>query len=305
MTRYLIGRLGRTILVVLGLVTVTFFLSRSVSDPVQLMLPLSATPEDHARLRTELGLDEPLPAQFVTYLGDLAQGDMGVSIWQGTPTLPLVLERLPASLKLAAASVALAILVGLPIGVLGGMRPGSWMDKASTISSSLSLAVPDFWLGILLIYLFSVQLPWLPTSGYGGINFMVLPVIALSLRPGGRLARVAREAVKNEMSKPYVVAAEAKGLRATRLMMRHVIKNILVVVVTVVGYDFLFVFTGYAIGVETVFDWPGVGRLAVQATLNQDLTLISTIVIVTGVLIAVVNMLLDLLAATIDRRISL
>lgn len=134
---------------------------------------------------------------------------------------------------------------------------------------------------------------------------MVLPVIALSLRPGGRLARVAREAVKNEMSKPYVVAAEAKGLRATRLMMRHVIKNILVVVVTVVGYDFLFVFTGYAIGVETVFDWPGVGRLAVQATLNQDLTLISTIVIVTGVLIAVVNMLLDLLAATIDRRISL
>jgi peptide/nickel transport system permease protein len=304
-TRYFLGRFGRMILVVFALITVTFVLSRSVGDPVSIMLPLSSTPEDRARVRGELGLDEPLPVQYSQYMGDVLRGDLGDSIWQGTPALPLVLDRLPASFLLAGASVALAILVGLPIGILGGMRPGSWMDKASTVSSSLSLSIPDFWFGIILIFVFSVTLGWFPTSGYGTPAALVLPAIALSLRPGGRLARVAREAVKNEMAKAYVVAGRAKGLQTHTLMWSHVLKNISVVVITVLGYDFLFVFTGYAIGVETVFDWPGVGRLAVLAVLNQDLTLISAIVVVTGIIIALVNMLLDFLAAAIDRRISL
>jgi len=302
MIRFVVVRLTRAVVVVFGLVVVTFFLSRAVSDPVNIMLPLTASEADRQRVREQLGLTKPLMEQFFSYIGGLLHGDFGNSIWQSGAALPIVLHHLQPSVLLASTAIFLAMLIGLPLGFLGGVRPGSWMDRLSSVASAGSVAIPDFWLGIMLILLFSVEWRLLPTSGYGGIKHLILPAVTLSLRPAGRLARVTREAVLEEMSKRYVLAARARGLTMRQVLTRHVLKNTAIAVTTVLGYDFLFVFTGYAAVVEIVFDWPGVGRLAVEATLNQDVVLVSAIVVVSGLLIAVVNMLMDIGHAAIDRR---
>lgn len=299
---YLTRRLGRAVLVVVGVTIITFLLGRAFADPVKVMLPITAGPEDFARLRHQLGLDQPLLSQLVTFLGGAIKGDLGDSYWQSVPALPLALRHVPASAILASGSIGLACLIGFPLGLLGGRNPGSLVDRITTSVSSAGVSVPDFFFGIVLIIVFSVTLGWFPTSGYGSLSHMVLPVIALTLRPAGRLARITREATRGEISKHYVQVARAKGLTERAIIRRHVIKNVLPLVISMMSFDFLFVFTGYAIGVETVFDWPGLGKLAVDATLNHDLPLMSAIVVLTGALIAVVNMLVDLVNAAIDRR---
>jgi peptide/nickel transport system permease protein len=265
---------------------------------------VTASEEDAARLRAQLGLDRPVLEQYGDYLSDVAHGDFGDSVWQGAPAMDAVLGALPASLYLALVSVALAIAVGLPLGLVAGMRPGSLADRLASVWSTSALSMPDFWLGLVLIIVFAVHFEWLPTSGYGGLSYVILPAVTLAARPAGRLANVTREAVAAEMSKRYVVAARAKGLPMRRVMTRHVLKNVVNLCVVIVGYDFVFLFTGAAMTVEVVFAWPGVGRLAVQATLQQDVVLVSAAVIVAGVLIALVNMVLDIVTAAVDRRVA-
>jgi peptide/nickel transport system permease protein len=304
MLHFLAPRILRTVLVVVGVVTATFFLTRTFSDPVNLILPLSATEEQRDMARHQLGLDRPVLAQYATYVGDAARGDFGDSVWQRRPALQPVLEALPASIYLACVSIGLVILFAVPLGVIAGMRPGSWVDRAVSTVSTIGISAPDFWVGLILIVVFAVSLDLVPTSGYGGPQYVILPGIALALPLGGRLVNVVREAVAAEISKRYVLAARAKGLPMRRVMSRHVIKNVVPVALTMVGYDFAFIFTGNALGVETVFGWPGVGRLAVQATLQQDVILVSAIVIVTGLIIALVNMSIDFIIAVVDRRTS-
>jgi peptide/nickel transport system permease protein len=303
-TRFILSRLLRAVVVMAGLITFTFFLSRAFSDPARLMLPLTAPEEAYVALRHELGLDQPLLTQFWQYLGDLAHGDLGTSYWQGVPALDLVIDRVPATFVLAFGAIGVAMLVGGTIGTIAGVMPESRIGRLANVLSAAAVAVPDFWLGIILIILFAVELQWLPTSGYGDLQHAILPVLTLSLRPMGRLAQVMRDSVAEEMSNDYVRAARAKGATTQRVVSRHVLKNVFGVAISIIGFDFVAIFTGYAIGVETVFDWPGVGKLAVDAVFNRDVVLVSAIVLFTGALVVVVNAIVDAVQALVDKRVA-
>jgi len=305
MWRFIGKRLLRVAIVLIGIVTVTFFLSRTVGDPVRLMIPINASEETYQSVRRDLGLDQPLIVQYWNYVSDLARGQFGTSYWQQAPAMPLVLSRVPATLQLATAAMAIGVLVGGLLGILGGLRPRSLFGRLTNVIASTAYAVPDFWFGILLIVVFSVNLGWFPTSGYGGLAYLVLPAVTLSLRPLGRIASLVRDAVVEEMARPYMVAARARGLRTPQLVMRHLMRNIQPAVITLAGFDFIMIFTGYAVGVEMVFQWPGLGKLAVDAVLRQDAVLISAIVLFTGVLVAVGNAVLDIAHAAIDPRVDL
>lgn len=305
MIRFLVGRLVRGAVVVLGLIGVTFLLTRSFSDPARLMLPLDAPTEDYIRLREELSLDEPALEQAALFLGNAVRGDFGESVWQQTNAFALVVERIPATLALGVAATAAALLLGFPIGIAGGRRPGSLVDRVGARLASVAISVPDYWLGIILILVFAVELGLLPTSGYGSWEHLILPVVALSLRPLGRCVGIVREATKAEMSERYVVTARSKGLTERQTVWRHVVKNVVPVAMTVLAYDFVFIFTGYAAYVETVFNWPGVGKLAVDAVLHHDVNLVAACVFVAGVVVAVVNTMVDVTHAAIDRRVEL
>lgn len=304
MIRFLLSRLARAAIVLVGLVTATFFLSRAFSDPARLMLPLTAPDSAYQQLRHQLGLDKPLPAQFFSYIGDLLHGNLGVSYWQGVPALNLVLDAVPATLVLAFGAIGVAVLVGGTIGTIAGVRPHSRLGQLASVMSAAAVAIPDFWLGILLVIVFAVELHWLPTSGYGSWQHAILPIVTLSLRPMGRLAQVLSESVSDEMSTDYARAARARGAMTHRIVSRHVLKNVFGVAITIIGFDFIAIFTGYAIGVETVFDWPGVGKLAVDAVFNRDVVLVSAIVLFTGTLVVVTNAIVDGVQAVVDRRVA-
>lgn len=305
MTRFFASRALRGVLVIVALICVTFLLTRSFADPARLMLPLDAPEADYLQLREEMGLDDPMWRQLGTFLVDAVQGDFGTSSWQGTDAFSLVIDRIPATLLLGAAAILLALVIGIPLGVAGGRRPGSVIDRVGMSISSIAVSVPDFWFGIMLILLFAVQLALLPTSGYGGWRNLILPAVSLALRPLGRSARIAREAVVDEMSKRYVTTARAKGMSVGQTVWRHVLPNVMPLALTVLAYDFVFIFTGYAAYVETVFEWPGVGKLVVDAVLHHDVNLVGASVFVAGILVAVVNTVIDVIHAAIDRRIAL
>lgn len=305
MRAFVISRTIRSLFVVLGLIAVTFLLTRSFSDPARLMLPLDAPEADYLALRDELGLDKPLLEQAVRFVGDALVGDFGESTWQRADAFDVVIQKVPATLMLGFAAVLLAIVIGFPLGLAAGRRPGSFVDRMGSRLAAIAVSVPDYWLGILLILLFAVQLGWLPTSGYGGIQYLVLPVLALALRPIGRCAAIVREATREQMAQRYVATARSKGLTERAAVRRHVVKNVVPVAMTVLAYDFVFIFTGYAAYVETVFEWPGVGKLAVDAVLHHDVNLIGACVFVAGIVVALVNILVDLVHAMIDRRVEL
>lgn len=307
MVRFLARRTGRALVVVVGLVIVTFVLTRTLTDPVNVLLGPDSDQARRDRLNRELGFDQPLPEQFVDYVGGLLRGDFGRSLSLDRPAIDAIVERLPASFLLAISAIALATVVGIGLGILGGLRPGSLVDRLTVGISSLSVAIPDFWLGLMFIIIFAVNLSWLPTGGYGGtddLRFLVLPAVTLSLLPAGRLARVARESVVEEMTKDYIVAARARGMRTSRIVRQHVLKNIAVASSTVIGFDFLLLFAGYGATLEVVYGWPGIGRLAIDATLDSDVILVSAIVVVTGVIVGIGNIVMDMVHATIDRRIT-
>lgn len=307
LTRTLLIQVLRGLMVLFVLVSVTFFLTRTFSDPVRIMLPLDAGPEDYARLRSALGLDQPLLVQYGGFINDVLQGDFGQSLWMRRPALAVALERVPASLLLATGALGLALLIGVPLGVIAGVKPGSWADRLATGTSGLAVSVADFWLGILLILLFAVNLRWLPTGGYDGLTslkFLILPVMTLAFRPLGRVALMVRETIVDEMKKSYVTTGLSKGLSRAQVVRRHVIKHAAIVIMTVLGYEYVFVFTGYAVGVEVVFGWPGLGKLAVDAVLHQDVILVAAIVIVSGALVVMVNTALDIARRLADPRLE-
>ena len=305
MTRYVLVRVLRGVFVVVALVIVTFLLTHLFADPARLSLPLQASEEQYLALRDQLGLDEPIWQQLLSFLGNAVQGDFGDSTWQQVPAFQLVLERLPRTFLLAGLSIGVAALIGIPLGIVGGRRPGSLVDRVSSGIALLGVSIADFWLGIMLILLFSVNLALLPTSGYGSVSALILPIATLSLRPLGRTAKIAREATLGQLGERYITTARAKGMSERRVVGVHLFKNIAPVLLTILGYEFIFIFTGYAVAVETVFEWPGVGLLAVDAVLHQDVALISAIVVVTGALAATVNILIDVAHKALDPRVQI
>ncbi|MEA2597764.1 MAG: peptide/nickel transport system permease protein [Thermomicrobiales bacterium] len=279
-----------------------FFVTHLLGDPARLMLRPEATEEQVQQLRESLGLNDPLLVQFGRFMGDLVRGDIGNSLWQRVPAMPIVIGRLPATLYLAGVTLALAIPLALTLGIVSAIKPRSFADRVVTVVSLAGVSTADFWLGLMLILFFAVELGWLPTSGYGGINFVVLPAAALAVRPIGRVSQVVRSAMLEEMSKPYVTTARAKGLGERIVIISHTLKNAAIPILTMMGDEAAALLNG-AVVIETLFGWPGVGILLIQAIEKRDLPLIEATVIVIAVMIVSVNLLVDLVYTLIDPRV--
>jgi peptide/nickel transport system permease protein len=311
--RYVVRRLLLLVPVLLGVSVVVFMvLHLSPGDPAEIMLGSQASQQDLARLRSELGLDEPLHVQYVRWLAHVARGDLGRSLWMKRPVLAEVVARLGATLVLTATALVLSTVAGIALGVLSAARPNSLLDRASAVASLFGASMPVFWLGIVLMVIFALWLGWLPASGmyapYGGgsardlLAHLVLPAVTLAAASVTIIARLTRSAMLDILGQDYVRTARAKGLVERAVVLRHALKNALIPIVTVVGVQ-----AGYLLGgavlTETVFAWPGVGTLMVQGILARDFPLVQGCVLVVALSFVLVNLAVDLLYAFIDPRI--
>ena len=304
MTGYVVRRLLQVALVVLGVSTFMFFILRLSGDPALLFVSDAPSTEEIARVREQLGFNDPLPIQYARYLGAAATGDFGRSLKGNAPAMELVLQRLPATLELTAVAIVAGALLAIPAGVLSAFKPGSLYDTLVTTLASLGQSLPPFLIGILLILLFAVELRVLPTSGRGEWQQVVLPGVTLGLFFIGRLARVTRSSVLDVLSREYVTTARAKGLTERTVVVRHVLRNASLAIMTVLGYLVATVLSG-AIVTETVFAWPGIGTLLVQAVQVRDFPIVQASVFVIALFVALANLATDLAYAYLDPRIRL
>lgn len=306
MLLYLTKRLFIGLLVVYLVATAVFFITRIVTNPELTFLPVDASPEQRTAVRSYLGLDEPLIAQYWDYLRNLVQFDLGESFWQpGKSALSIVLDRLPASLALNTVAIVIALLLAIPLGTIAALKPGTWLDKSVTTVSLLGLSAPQFWLGYMLMLFLGVELGWFPTSGADSTKAIVLPALALALPTAGKVAQMMRSTMIDELGRPYILTAEAKGISGLDRVTHHAFRNSLVPVLTQGSYEYVRMLAGYTVVVEKVFAWPGVGLLTVQALEQQDLMLLQAIVIVVATMVVVVNLATDVLYTRIDPRIEL
>lgn len=304
MTSYILRRVMQMIPVMLGITLIVFVLLRVTGDPVALMLPEDAPREQIETLRAHLGLDRPIHEQYVIFMGNLVQGDFGESIrYSRQPALPIVLERLPATLELAAAALAVAVLISFPAGVIAAIRRNRWQDYGATGFAILGQAMPNFWLGIMLILIFSVELRWFPVSGRGGLRYLVLPAITLGTALAAILMRLMRSSLLEVMNQDYVRTARSKGLREQLVLFKHAVRNALIAYVTVLGVQVASLMAG-AVVTEQVFAWPGIGLLAIQAINSRDMAVVQAVVIIASLIVMSANLLVDLLYALIDPRIQ-
>jgi peptide/nickel transport system permease protein len=294
--------LVQSLLVLVGVSTVVFFLLSLSGDPAALMLPPGATQEDLDQLRESMGLTRPLPERYATFMLDALRGDFGESIAVGTPALEIVLSRMPATIELATAALLFALVVAFPAGIVAALRRNSWLDTLSMSVALLGQSVPVFWLGLMLILLFSVNLRWLPTGGRGGLDNLILPMIALGLFSMARTARLVRSGMIEVMGQDFIRTARAKGLREGAIVRRHALRSMLIPIITVIGLD-LATLLGGAVITETIFSWPGIGRYVVNAIARRDLPAIQGSVLFLSVVFVLVNLVTDLLYAKADPRV--
>jgi peptide/nickel transport system permease protein len=304
LARYFIKRIGYSIIVMAAVLTVVWFVVNQIGDPAKLILPPSASEQLYLDTREALGLNDPLLVQFWRSMSGWIVFDFGDSIWQGVPALPLVLDRLPATLLLTFFTLLMAVPIALALGVLSALKPDSILDRALTAISLAGVSIADFWMGLMLILILAVQFGLLPTSGYGGLEYLILPAMALALRPIGRLAQVARSALVEEMQKPYITTLRAQGMSEGKIVRRHALKNSAIPIITI-GGDELATFLNGAVVIETIFAWPGVGGLFIQAIERRDLPLVLACVAVIAAMVIIVNLVIDLVYAWIDPRASL
>lgn len=303
MQRYIVRRVLQGLVTLFLVSFIVFILGRLTGDPVALLLSEFSTFEDQERLTRQLGLDKPLPEQYAIFVWNAARGDLGRSIrGNRAPALELVLERLPATLQLASISASLSFLIGLSLGVLAALKRGSFVDSTSRILALLGQATPVFWLGIVAMYVFSVQLGWLPTSGYGTPKQFVLPVASLSAFMVAAFLRLTRSGMIEALDSEYVKLARIKGLSETRVVWKHALRNSLIPVITYLGTVFGRMVTGTVV-VETVFAWPGVGRLAFDAVMLRDFPVLQAVVLFMATAFLVINLVVDILYAYVDPRI--
>lgn len=305
MGRFVARRLLQGIVVILGVTVVVFVVTRMIGDPVKVMLPIEATPDQRAAFAKQIGFDRSIPVQFVDFVGDLARFDFGESLWQRRPALDVVTEHLPRTFLLVGAGMLLAVVLALPLGVFSALRPGSVRDRLTVTSSLVGLSVPQFWLGLILIIVFAVNLQWFPTSGTGSFKHLVLPAVTMALPITGRLAMMVRSSMIDELNSQYVRTAKAKGIHYRRTVGVHALRNAAVPFVSLTGWEGIRALAGYAVVVETVFSWPGVGFLALEAIERQDLILLQAIVFVIAVMVVLVNIGVDISYKFIDPRIKL
>ena len=297
-------RLALAIPTLAGVLIVVFLLIYvAPGDPVMEMVGERADEATIARLRAELRLDDPLHVQFGHYLAGIARGDLGNSYITGRPILGDLLDRFPKTLLLAGAAMLLASISGITLGVLSARRPGGWIDRLGLGVAYLGISFPVYWVGLILILIFAVILRWLPPSGYGGIEYLILPALALGSRSIAFLARVTRSSMLEILGGDFVRTARAKGLRERVVVMRHALRNALIPIITVLGLDFGYYLTG-SILTETIFSWPGIGRYVVNAIARRDLPAIQGSVLFLSVVFVMVNLVTDLAYAKADPRVS-
>ena len=304
MTRFLLARLALLVPTLLGVLAVTFLLLYvAPGDPVEAMVGERADSATMASLRAKLHLDDPVPLQFVRYLGGVLRGDLGTSYITRRPILDDLLHRFPATLQLAGAAMLFAAVMGISAGVYGAWRPGSWPDRLGTLGAYLGVSFPVYWVGLLLIMVFAVTLRWLPPSGARGPVYLVLPALALGMRSVAVLSRMTRAAMLEVLHSDFVRTARAKGLGEGRVVLRHAFRNALLPVVTVLGLDFGSYLTG-SILTETIFSWPGVGRYVLTAIDKRDLPAIQGSILFLSVIFVLVNLMTDIVYARVDPRIE-
>jgi ABC-type dipeptide/oligopeptide/nickel transport system permease component len=304
MGRFLIRRFLLTVPVLLGIVTLVFSLIHLVpGDPVQIMLGEGAQSNDVELLRHKLGLDRPILEQYITYLKNLIRGDLGVSFRFGEPVEQIILTRYPATIELAVLSLIVGLMIAVPAGILAATCPGKPLDRGITTLTLLGISLPNFALGPLVIILFSITLGWLPVSGRAGVSSYVLPVMTLGVSLSAILTRMVRASMIEELQEDYIKTARAKGLPESKVLLKHALKNSLIPVVTVLGLQFGTLLAG-AIITESIFSWPGLGRLTVQAINSRDYPLVQGCILMIAVTYVLVNLLTDLTYGFLDPRIK-
>jgi peptide/nickel transport system permease protein len=302
--RYLAARLVHSALALLAVLVLVFVITHLLGDPVRIVLPRTAPAAQVQALREQLHLNDPFLVQLKDFLVGAASGSFGTSFWQRQPALGIVMGRLPATIYLSFMAFLILVPLGLAVGLLAAIRPGSLLDRFLSALSFVSISVVDFWLALMLILVFSVYLKLLPTSGFGGIDHVILPALTLALLSAGSLALVTRASVIEELSKSYIAAARARGVPERRVIIRHGLRNALIPIVTVCG-GLLNTFLGGVVICEVVFGWPGTGLLAIQAIDQRDLPLIEAVVFVGGVIAITLNLIVDLLYAVLNPKVRL
>ncbi|HSE95060.1 MAG TPA: nickel ABC transporter permease [Methylomirabilota bacterium] len=302
MSAYLIRRLAQSLVVLLGISVVVFVILHLTGDPTLLMLPPDVSAEEVARFRKAMGFDDPLAVQYWRFLRGALRGDFGNSLRHDEPALALVWQRMPATLELTAVAMAIAVALAIPAGIVSAVFRNSTLDYVSTVVALVGQAMPTFWLGIMLILVFSVALGLLPSSGRGTWANLVLPAVTLGLFTTARIMRLTRSGMLEVLGQDYVRTARAKGVGERRVVWKHALRNAGIPVLTIVGLE-LGTLLGGAVITETVFAWPGVGRLSVQAIYNRDYPLVQAAVFVLASIFVLVNLVVDVLYTYLDPRI--
>lgn len=302
MIKFIIRRLFQGILTFLGVSILVFVLGRLTGDPLRLLLPETATTEMRENARIQLGLDRPIPIQYGDFLFRFVQGDLGRSYFYRQDVSDLVLSRLPATIELALVSMAFSVAISIPLGMFIAVNRNTGWDFFGSILALLGLATPNFWLGLMLIIVFGIELGWLPISGRGTPTQIILPAIALSGGTLGYLTRLMRSSMLDVLGQDYIRTARSKGAIERTILMRHGLKNALIPVVTMLGMQFGHVLSGAFI-VETIFAWPGVGRLGVTALFERDFPVVQGVVLLSSTVFVLANLIVDVLYSVLDPRI--
>lgn len=302
MSGYILRRGGQSLVALMALLVLVFFLSRLTGNPTDLYMPMDASLEQREAFATKHGFNDPLYVQFGTYLMNIAKFDFGDSIFQGRPAMQAALEAFPVTLRLAVITMALALGFSVLIGSLAAYRPGGLFDRVASLITISSASTPDFWLAIVGILIFSVMLGWLPTSGTGTFWHWLLPVGVLLVRPLGLLTQVVRMSMISALASPYVKTARAKGAPKRRVVFVHALRNSMLSVITVAGDQAAALING-AVVVETVFGWPGIGNLMINAIKQRDFAVLQACILVTALAIFLMNILIDFAYSRLDPRI--
>jgi len=303
MIQFIIRRLIYSVAVIVGVSVFVFVITHMLGDPARMMLPLESTPAEVEAFRDAMGFNDPILTQFWTFAKNAARLDFGDSIWQREPAMDLVMERLPKTMQLVAIATVLSVVIAILLEKLASLRPRSLLDRVCTVGSLVGVSMPDFWLGLILILIFAVQWHVFFTSGYGGVRYLVLPAITLAARSIGQITLITRSAMIDELSQQYMITARGKGLSERAAVVNHALRNATIPIITLSGWQIARMVSGLTVAVETVFAWPGIGLLAIQAIQRRDLPLIQADVFVVALVVVVLNLVLDIAYGLFDPRI--
>lgn len=304
MKQYLWKRLVSGVIVLFGISLFAFALIHVIpGDPLRIMLGERATKEQMEELREKMGLNRPLVIQYTSYLSGVVKGDFGTSLKTGRPVIVEIEERFPATVKLAVSGTAIAVAIGVTMGILAAKFKDTWIDMLVTTLATLGVSLPSFWLGLIVIMVFSVRLGWFPVAGGSGLYDLVLPSLTLGVLASTMISRITRSGMVEVLSNDYIRTARAKGMEETTVLFTHAFRNVMITVVTVVGLQMAALLSG-AIIIEQVFNWPGMGTLAIDAISSRDFPMIQGIILFMGIVYVAVNLMVDLLYGLIDPRID-